>query len=233
MLLFTNFYRSLFTKKTSFNKYLFQILGFYPKNLKFYTLAFKHKSKHKNNNERLEFLGDTVLDTIISKELYFRFPNKDEGELSMLRSKIVSRSFLNNLGKELKLEKHLSYQLNSISITETNIRGNTFEALIGAMYLDGGISLVDMFLQKKIYVKHINWNEIDRKVVDFKSKLIQYSQKENIKLEYILIGEEKTNLNIIEFEILITLDDKKIISAIGTSKKKAEQKASKLALEMI
>jgi len=90
-----------FTKKTKFSKYLYQILGFYPENLVFYSLAFMHKSKHSENNERLEFLGDSILDAVVSKELYFRFPDKNEGELSKLRSKIVNRTFLNNIGRRL------------------------------------------------------------------------------------------------------------------------------------
>ncbi len=226
-------YSKFFVKKTSFNLYLYQILGFYPKDLSLYSLAFKHKSLHKDNNERLEFLGDTILDTVISKKLFYKFPYKKEGELSKLRSKIVNRSFLNNIGKHLKLEKHLDFQLNSISIDKTNIRGNTFEALIGAIYLDGGIDLVEKFIETKIIPNFIQWNKIDSEVIDFKSKLIHYSQKENIKLDYVLVGEEKTEANTIEFEICVKLSNKEISCAKGTSKKKAEQNASKLALEIL
>lgn len=224
---------SVFIKKTAFNKYLYQILGFYPENLVFYDQAFKHKSLHKENNERLEFLGDAILDAIISKELYFRFPEKKEGALSKLRSKIVNRSFLNNLGKILELEKYLDFQLNSISLDDTNIRGNTFEALIGAIYLDGGIDLVHSFLKKKIFKKYIDWNKIDKQVIDFKSKLIQYSQKTGVALSFVLVNEEKTDANTTQFIVLVKLNNKNITTAKGTSKKKAEQNASKKALEII
>lgn len=233
MIFLRNLYQRFFSKKTAFNKYLNQILGFYPRNLIFYKLAFQHKSKTKESNERLEFLGDAILDTVISRELYFRFPNKNEGELSKLRSKVVNRSFLNHLGKELKLEKHLNFQLNSISIDKTNIRGNTFEALIGAIYLDGGVKLAEYFLQEKIFKNHINWNEMDQKVIDFKSKLIQYSQKEVIPLEYVLIGEEQTESKTTAFEIEVVLDGASLAKAKGSSKKKAEQLASKIALEKL
>ncbi len=233
MIFFRNLYQIFFSKKTPFNQYLNQILGFYPRNLVFYKLAFQHKSKSKESNERLEFLGDTILDTVISKELYFRFPNKNEGELSKLRSKVVNRSFLNHIGKLLVLEKYLNFQLNSISIDKTNIRGNTLEALIGAIYLDGGIVLVEKFLQDKIFKNHINWNEIDQKVLDFKSKLIQYSQKYSVPLEYGLIREEQTNQKNTEFEIQVILDGNVLAKAKGSSKKKAEQLASKLALETL
>lgn len=233
MIFFRNLYQIFFSKKTPFNQYLNQILGFYPRNLVFYKLAFQHKSKSKESNERLEFLGDTILDTVISKELYFRFPNKNEGELSKLRSKVVNRSFLNHIGKLLVLEKYLNFQLNSISIDKTNIRGNTLEALIGAIYLDGGIVLVEKFLQDKIFKNHINWNEIDQKVLDFKSKLIQYSQKYSVPLEYGLIREEQTDQKNTEFEIQVILDGNVLAKAKGSSKKKAEQLASKLALETL
>ena len=223
----------LFTKKTAFNQYLYQILGFYPENLMFYSLAFKHKSRNQENNERLEFLGDSILDAIISKELYFRFPEKNEGDLSKLRSKIVNRAFLNQLGKDLKLEKFLICKLNSIDISDTNIIGNTFEALIGAIYLDGGIQLAEKFLSKKIFNKQFDWSAIDQKVIDFKSKLIQYSQKENKTLKYIIIGEEKTTNNTTLFEILVKLGDLELATAKGTSKKKAEQLASEKAFDKL
>lgn len=231
MFFFRNIFNKLFSKKTAFNNYLYQILGFYPKNLVFYSLAFKHKSLHKENNERLEFLGDAILDAIISEELYYRFPNKNEGELSKLRSKIVNRQFLNNLGKKLNLKEHLYLQLNTISIDETSIIGNTFEALMGAIYLDGGIELSKYFLKEQIFKKYINWNKIDKEIIDFKSKLIQYSQKENIKLNYVLLGTEQIKNNITEFEIAVKMANKIIAKAKGTNKKKAEQNASKLALK--
>lgn len=230
MFFFKNIFYKVFSKKTEFNEHLYQILGFYPRNLVFYSLAFKHKSLHKENNERLEFLGDSVLDTLVSEELYHRFPNKDEGELSKLRSKIVNRQFLNDLGKKLQLEKYLKLQHNTISIDETSIIGNTFEALMGAIYLDGGLPLAKYFLQHKISKQYIDWHKIDKKIVDFKSKLIQYSQKENVNLNYILLGREQVDNNTIEFEIAVKIGSKTISKAKGTNKKKAEQYASEKAL---
>ena len=231
MFFFNNIINRFFAKKTEFNKYLYQILGYFPKNLVYYSLAFQHKSLFKENNERLEFLGDAIIDTIVSEELYYKFPDKNEGELSKLRSKIVNRQFLNNLGKKLKLEKHLKLQLNTISIDETSIIGNTFEALMGAIYLDGGLDLAKYFLKEQIFKKYIDWKKIDREIVDFKSKLIQYSQKENIKLNYILLGTEQLNNNTTEFEIAVKMANKTISKAKGTNKKKAEQNASKIALK--
>lgn len=230
MRFFKNLYLRFFGPKTEFYKYLVQILGFYPENLSFYELAFQHKSVHKQSNERLEFLGDAILDAVISKELYFRFPQKNEGALSKLRSKIVSRTFLNAVGKKIGLDKHLKYHLNTISIEETNMIGNAFESLIGAIYLDGGIVLAEQFLKNEILEKHINWHEMDTKVVDFKSKVIQFAQKNAKKIEFVILKEESENRH---FEVEVKLDKNKIAKGTGSSKKKAEQNAAEKALAFL
>jgi len=178
---FKNLYLRFFRPKTDFSEYLVQILGFFPENLSLYELAFQHKSLHKKSNERLEFLGDSILDAVISEALYFRFPEKDEGELSKLRSKLVSRVFLNDIGQKLGLEKQLKYQLKTISILDTNMIGNTFESLIGAIYLDAGYARTEHFLKTQIFEKYVNWDEMDTKITDFKSKLTQFAQKKTEK----------------------------------------------------
>lgn len=233
MRFFKNLYNRYFRKKSAFYNYLVQILGFYPENLSFYELAFQHKSTSKQNNERLEFLGDSILDAVISEALYFRFPEKDEGELSKLRSKLVSRTFLNEIGQKLKLETYLKYQLNSISIAETNLLGNVFESLIGAIYLDGGYALSVKFLETEILEKHVIWDEMDTKIVDFKSKMMQFSQKSGKKVEFHTLEEILTKENIRMFTVEILVDDQALALGSGSSKKKAEQQASELALEIL
>ncbi|MCB0510188.1 MAG: ribonuclease III, partial [Bacteroidetes bacterium] len=121
--------------KDPFLVYLESTLSIEAKNLGLYRLAFQHKSKHKENNERLEFLGDSILDAVVSEIIYKHFPLKDEGELSKLRSKMVSRSMLNALANKLNLLEHLSYRESSSNSGIQNIEGNTLEALIGAIYL--------------------------------------------------------------------------------------------------
>ena len=192
-----------------------------------YTLAFQHKSIHRKNNERLEFLGDAIIDAVISNILYFQFPNKNEGELSKIRSKIVNRNFLNQIGKSLEIEKWLKYKLHSSTIDKTNIWGNTFEALIGAIYLDQGFAVTDFFLKDKIVKKHIDWQKIDSLIIDFKSKLINYAQKHSKEIEFELLSENKEAANSRIFEIAIKLDSEIVGKGKGTNKKKAEQNASK------
>lgn len=233
MRFFKNLYFRFFREKTEFNQYLVEILGYYPENLYFYELAFQHKSVHKISNERLEFLGDSILDAVISKSLYFRFPNKNEGELSKLRSKIVNRTFLNIIGKEIGLHEYLKYHLNTIPIEETNMIGNAFESLIGAIYLDGGYAAAEQFLENQVFEKYVNWDEMDSKTIDFKSKLTHFAQKSGKTLQYLLLKEELHADNKKYFEVSLELDATSISIGTGSNKKKAEQDAAEKALEKL
>lgn len=224
-------YQRFFTKKTDFQVFLYQILGFYPENLSFYRLAFQHKSKHKENNERLEFLGDAVIDSIFSEILYHKFPHKNEGQLSQLRAKIVSRKHLNYLGKQLKLECFLQYELKNTSIENTNLLGNTFESLLGAMYLDLGYAKTKKVVQNKIE-PFFNWKDIEYTTIDFKSKLFQYAQKHHHSLSFNLIqsnenGEPKY------FETQVILNEKPLAKGSGRNKKQAEQNAARASLSTL
>lgn len=230
MKLLKNLYNRFFRKKTAFYNYLYQILGFYPENLSFYSLAFQHKSKFKESNERLEFLGDSILDAVISDELYFRFPEKNEGELSKFRSKIASRTFLNKTGIALGLQNFLHFKLNQIPIEETNMIGNTLESLIGAIYLDGGYALAEQFLKKEIFEKHVNWDEIESKIVDFKSKMMHFVQKHGKTIEFEIIKETYFEANKMQFEVVLKIDGEEISRGIGSNKKKAQQFAAEKAL---
>ena len=228
-----NLYNRFFRKKTPFYNYLYQILGFYPENLSFYKLAFQHKSKFKESNERLEFLGDSILDALISDEIYFRFPEKSEGQLSKLRSKIASRTFLNKTGKKLGLQNFLQFKLNQIPIEETNMIGNAFESLIGAIYLDGGYTLAEQFLKNEIFEKHINWSEIESKTVDFKSKMMHFAQKNAKTIEFDIVKESYFEANKMEFEVVLKIDGKEISRGVGSNKKKAQQVAAEKALVLL
>lgn len=221
-------YQRFFTKKTDFQVFLYQILGFYPENLSFYRLAFQHKSKHKENNERLEFLGDAIIDSIFSEILYHKFPHKNEGQLSQLRAKIVSRKHLNYLGKQLELERFLQYKLKNISIENTSLLGNTFESFVGAIYLDLGYAKTMQIVLRKIEPL-FNWKTIEHTTTDFKSKLFQYAQKHQHSLSFNLIQSDE-NGEPKYFETQVILNEKPLAKGSGKNKKQAEQNAAKATL---
>lgn len=218
-------------KNNPFYIFLIQILGFRPENLSFYSLAFQHKSKHKQSNERLEFLGDAILDAVISEQLYVLFPEKNEGELSKLRAKIVNRQVLNSIGEALHLEKQLDYLSSGLPITETNILGNVLESLIGAIYLDKGYKHTQKYIENKLLKEHIDWKAIENVQLDFKTALLQYGQKNDLNFIFEVETESTTSANGHLFEVKLRLDNTVIALGNGSNKKKAEQEAAKIALE--
>lgn len=216
---------------------LYDILGFYPHNVELYRIAFAHKSQEYKskkwgdkplNNERLEFLGDAVLETVVSDIVYHRFQNKREGFLTNTRSKIVSRESLGRLAKELGLERLI--QVGNFSRSHHSfIAGNAFEALMGAVYLDRGFSYAFRFIEKQIIGRCLNLESVAQKEVNFKSKLLEYCQKNRLKIHFNDRQESDgtaapvftTNVVI---EGLFTADGK------GYSKKEAQQNAAREAL---
>lgn len=223
-----------YNKKT-FYKLLKTLLGFKPRNLNHYILAFTHKSvefnqidRYSENNERLEFLGDAILDAAISDLLYKRFPTADEGFLTQMRTKIVNGKKLTELAKKLKIE-NLIFIKSPKNITE-RIYEDTFEALIGAIYLDRGFKYVSLFASQKIMVEHIDLNKLKFVDTNFKSKIIEWSQKHKIDIEFCTEEESEDSKNFIS-----KLKINKTIAGQGTgySKKSAEQNASQSALEKI
>lgn len=208
------------------------ILGFYPKNISLYLLAFKHKSagvvekKTTINNERLEFLGDAVLGTVVAHYLFKTFPYKDEGFLTKMRSKIVSRTQLNLLARKMGIDELLDSNLNN-KIKYSSINGDAFEALIGAIYLDKGYEKTKRFIIERVIKFHLNIDEIETKETDFKSKLVEWSQKEKHTLLFEVI-EDPTAVNNMQFTVRITINGEEKSRAIHHSKKKAEQIAAEI-----
>lgn len=230
-----NYYRS--TDK-ELSKYIKNIFGYYPENIFLYKLAFKHKSVAeelkngiKNSNERLEFLGDTILDSIVTDYLFRVYPFKDEGFLTKLRSKIVSRSNLNKLAGDLGIERYIDIDsdINKQSIT---VHGNALEALVGAMYLDKGYKFIYKVFVKKVFNKYIDVNELQKLEVNFKSKLIEWGQKNKKEIEFRTINETGKGNNITH-EVNLYVEGEYSAGAKGGSIKRAEQKASKKACEKL
>ena len=223
-----SFFKKIFRNKDEFALVLERIIGFYPSEVSIYQQAFLHKSLTQNkelqsfeSNERLEFLGDAVLDNIISHYLYQKFPKKDEGYLTKLRSRLVSRQNLNNLGVKIGLQELVKSNLERQS---KSIYGDALEALIGAIYLDKGYSFAQQFVEEKLLRNHINIEEVIQTETDFKSRTIEFCQKEKISFNFKIVEEEKNNEKCYTAELIVEEEMKGKGTAF--TKKKAEQLAS-------
>lgn len=211
-----------------------KILGFRPKNLEIYKKAFLHRSMNKKdkdgnalNYERLEFLGDSMLGTIISKYLYSEVPEGDEGYLTKMRSKIVSRKHLNELGKDLELINFVESRIPKTHFGD-NIHGNVFEALIGAIYLDRGYSFCERFINDRVIEPYVDIEQLEGKVISYKSLIIEWCQKQKKSFDFD-VYEDTGNDVVKHFAVKLSIDDNLVAKARATSKKKAEEKASRRA----
>lgn len=210
------------------------ILGFQPQNIEAYTRAFTHRSSNKldgNNNpisyERLEFLGDAMLSSVIAAHLFNEVPSGDEGYLTKMRSKIVSREHLNELGRDLNLIRFVESKVAPQHFGE-NIHGNIFEALVGAIYLDLGYSACEKFIHKRVIQPYVDIAKLEGKVISYKSLLIEWCQKEKKSFHYYVFDDNGISGERL-FGVHLSIDNKVIAKARATSKKKAEEKASQRA----
>lgn len=211
-----------------------KILGFKPKDLHHYKKAFTHRSTnkvdengHQINYERLEFLGDAMLGAVIAAHLFNKVPNGDEGYLTKMRSKIVSREHLNELGKDFNLIQFVESKV-SVQHFGENIHGNIFEAFIGAIYLDKGFVFCEKFIHRKIIKPYVDIDRLEGKVISYKSLLIEWCQKEKKTFHYEVYDDNGTG-NLKYFGVKLHIDSKVVAKARATSKKKAEEIASKRA----
>jgi ribonuclease-3 len=229
-----NILNSRFKRNGNFFMELTQILGFKPKKIKYYKRAFTHRSMNIRdskgnpfNYERLEFLGDAMLSSVIASHLYLEVPSGDEGYLTKMRSKIVSREHLNELGKDLRLIKLVESKIPSGQFGD-NIHGNLFEALVGAIFLDRGHKYCEKFIYNRVITPYVDIETLEGKVISYKSLLIEWCQKEKKTFNY-NVYEDTGNDNVKHFSVKLSIDEKVVAKARGTSKKKAEEKASKRA----
>ena len=218
---------------------LYKILGFYPHDISYYKMALLHKSiMHRNakgkpvNNERLEFLGDAVLDAVVGDIVYQHFPGKREGFLTNTRSKLVQRETLNKLAQEMGITQ-LVLSNGRSSSHNSYMGGNAFEALVGAVYLDRGYDVCMQFMQKRILAQMINIDKVAYKEVNFKSKLIEWSQKNRVKLDFIQVNQEKDKNGSPVFTYKVLVEGVEGGIGKGYSKKESQQNASKLTLERL
>jgi len=229
----------LFVKDKELYVFIHRITGYYPRDIKLYQLAMIHRSKpvktpdgHWANNERLEYLGDAVLDTVVADFLYSTFPYKHEGFLTSTRSKIVQRESLNRIGNSLHLDRHVSAMMHSSS-HNSYYCGNALEALVGAVYLDQGYKRCRRFIINRLIKKHFDLNDLIKNEQNFKSRLIEWTQKYRVSIEYELVesytDEDKNPV----FRTAVILGGIYTSDGVGYSKKESHQAASKKALERL
>lgn len=225
-----------FRKDKELYRRLYAILGFYPNDITYYKQALQHKSlaiKGKDgrgeNNERLEFLGDAVLDAIVGDIVYRRFPGKNEGFLTNTRSKLVQREMLGKLAVEMGIDKLVRYSGHN-QTPHSYMAGNAFEALVGAIYLDYGYERCMDFMKERILSRLVNIDKVAYQEVNFKSKLLEWSQKNRIRLIFEDSETRKANGNSSSFYSEVIIEDITCGSGKGFSKKEAQQNAAKDAL---
>ena len=211
-----------------------KIVGFKPTDISHFKEAFTHRSCNKKNEkgntisyERLEFLGDAMLSSVIAEYLFNKVPHGNEGYLTKMRSKIVSREHLNELGKDLNLLQLVESKMSKENFGD-NIHGNVFEALIGAIFLNKGYTGCEKFIYNEVIKPYVDIERLEGKVISYKSLLIEWCQKEKKIFKY-LVYDDTGNDNIKHFAVKLKIDDKIVAKARATSKKKAEEKASKRA----
>ncbi len=209
--------------------------GYRPKNVAYFVRALTHKSSSNitnlPSNERLEFLGDAILDAVVAEMLFAKFPEEDEGYLTKIKSKIVNRGTLGMIGHEMEIHRVLQYN-KSRSIKIETIEGNAFEALIGAIYLDGGLRSVEKSVNHHIFRKYVDINQLLEEEIDFKSKLFIWSQKNRLPLEFEVVTEENQGSSWL-YTVRVMINEKEFGRGSGSSKKRAEQAAAKETLELM
>jgi len=230
---FKNIFSSTHDRDEEFYRSLKKILGFRPKDLAIYRRAFTHRSTNKTSNgipqnyERLEFLGDAMLGAVIAAYLFKKVPEGDEGYLTKMRSKVVSREHLNELGRDLNLIKFLKTGA-SVQQFGGNVYGNVFEALVGAIYLDRGIRYCEKFIHKRVIKPYVDIKKLEGKVISYKSIFIEWCQKDKKKFAFETYEDDGKD-DPKHFGVRLKLDDETIAKARATSKKKAEELAAKRA----
>ncbi len=221
-----------FGRDKAYYKIVDDMFGFIPHNIELYKLALIHKSAslvledgQAVNNERLEFLGDAVIEAVTSDYLFIEYPDRDEGFLTQLRSKIVSRQSLNELAVKIGLDSQVIAN-GSTSVTQKHIYGDAFEAMMGAVYLDQGYDFVNRLLINRIYFRLLNLDELTESETDFKSRLIEWCQKNRHKIVFRTGNDKEYAANHPVFYSTVLVDGIEVGHGSGDSKKEAEQSAA-------
>ena len=231
--------RLLFRKDKESYLCFYRMLGFYPHDIRIYEQALLHRSSSVKsnqgrlvNNERLEFLGDAILDAVVGAIVYQKFEGKREGFLTNTRSKIVSRESLNHVAEQIGLSKLIKFSIRHAS-HNSYMGGNAFEALVGAIYLDRGYAYCKDFMENRIIGQYMDLNKVSRKEVNFKSKLIEWSQKNKVTIVFDLIDQSLDEFNSPVFESEVLIEEIHACKGKGYSKKESQQIAAHETLNRI
>jgi ribonuclease III len=232
-----NFLFAQFSSHRALYRSIHNLLGFWPKNIALYEQAFRHRSVAKeirdgvkDSNERLEFLGDAVLGTIVANYLFSKFPFKDEGFLTELRSRMVSRAYLNKLAIKIGLDKLIQYD--DSNKLYKSICGDTFEALVGAIYLDKGFKFTEGIILKRIIRFHVDIDELELQDLNFKSKLINWAQRNRKTISFDAREETNSDRQRVYY-VSVLIDEVSQGEGLGYSKKSAEQAAAESACNLL
>ena len=224
-------------KKDSLKEYIKNVLGFTPKGIELYRQALAHRSVTgtdskgiKSNNERLEYLGDAVLGTVIADFLYKKYPCANEGFLTNLRAKIVNRDHLNKLSQKIGLDAYIQKNSNNLSLSRS-INGDTFEAFIGAMYLDKGYESTRNVIIKRIIGMYIDMDALENRDTNYKGRLLTWAQKNRRMLKYQVAQELKIPNRQKQYIVHLYIDDKYVSEGSDFTIKSAEQHAAMYACE--
>ena len=222
------FFKQTFISKTPQEKQLFKILGFYPKDISLFQEALTHKSVRGRtvHNERLEFLGDAILGSVVADFVFREFPDENEGFLTQTRSKIVSRKTLNIIAIKINLNTVLKHQVSS----NRSIFGNALEALIGAIYLDKGYQFTSNYIEDKLIRPHLDIHQMAKEVSSHKGKLLEWGQAQKKQVVFKLVSSRGKDHEK-SYEVMVMIGQKKYADAVGTSIKRAEELAAKRALK--
>jgi len=220
------------SQATNFKRSIKHLTGLTPRNIKVYNTAFQHKSVANDvlsNNERLEFLGDAILSSVVANILFVKFPAGNEGFLTEIRSRMVSRRQLNDVGRKMGLIQLIRYNEADKTLNKSSMLGNCLEALIGAVYLDHNYLKTERFITRRVIQPYMDIDTLVKEEKNFKSRLIEWTQKNTKTIEFKEInnrmeGDKKV------FLIGIFIDDQQVSEAEGLSKKSAEQRAAEIAM---
>jgi ribonuclease-3 len=225
--------RSLFTSENALSAQLAPVLGFTPRRPAYYRSALTHRSREEgagSNNERLEFLGDAILGSVVAEYLYMKYPMQDEGFLTEMRSRIVCRESLNAIAMKMGLDKMVDFNRADRSLGRSHIFGNALEALIGAIYLDIGWAKTSDFIRTVFLKRYVDIDTLEITDTNYKNQLMSWAQRQGGRATYELLSDKTEGPRRI-FTVAVMLGERELARGTGYTKKAAEQMASQKALE--